>query len=1338
MFTESFESGSLSGWTLSNAAGANNWTSSTTDPHTGTSHANANPRSTTEPAAVLQKAVSTTEYQSITFSYYRKLIGIDAGDEFQVEWFNGTTWTILESTGGASANDASYLYREFNLSIQANNNPLFQIKFECTAGATTEHCRIDNVNITGNLMPDTNAPNPSLLSPANASIIQTNLTFFNAHITDNRNATNTTLYVWNSTALIGTNSTTLGNSSVSVNLSFTLPRGGTYFWNYLAYDSSTNSAFNLTNLTLTFNPLSDLTPPNVTSPIPTQNSQFNLSQIIEVSADINDESSIDIIIANITLPNSTIYTLQLLLSTNNKYNNSFAIHPNLIGEYNITFIANDSLNNINSTEKTFFIANDVTAPIIKIIHPQNTTYTTTSLQINFTISDANLNSCWYTDNNGQTNTTLANCQNISYTAQQGSTAIKIYANDTSNNINSSSVTFFTDSIAPLITFAAPTELNNSLLSRRNVIINVTSIDVNLANITIFLLNSTLSIINQTTTANNNFINITNLADGTYHFNATAADNLNNKNSTETRTITIDSTPPLISFAYPTNTNNSILSQNSIFINTTITDANFANITFSLHNTTSLINQTIFTSQISSINFTSLPDEIYFYNVTIKDTLNNQNTTETRTITLDTIPPSINIISPQNITYFNTSILINISSNGNNIWFFNTTANETYTAPIYKTLEGSNIIIAYSNDSAGNTNSTSITFYATEINLNCEVGGPYQQGALVLVQGNLSNRTSPIPNQQMNISIYKNNLVNISKIFTTSNDGSFETSITNLSIGNYMLNVTTSYLQSNKSCIDNFQIGSQASLIISKIASIHNTTNDTIYYNITLKITNNGGADAINTNISDSDSESSPYTIGTLSPSSSHQISYLKNFSRQSPTSYHLTPIAAAYAIDSYSNSLLIVNSTEINLTIPQTQVGKQIIITKNILYISESSLNVTYNITSTLYNSGDEDLIDIIYIDTDINSIAIPLNLTKSSSKTLSNAKIIEKAASNTQHEFALGTAAISSLNFYSNRPKVNIPGYGGPADIIVYAPSSIPKSASFDSIIEIKNVNPDIGQDFPIDYWITNNEETQNSSSGQKTIYVGANNSINTTVTLTSPSTAGIYKLKALAAWAGGSASAFDSFEVTSTTETPQTPPSQSGSSSQDFSGSSIISPPTKKPLPEQEKTEEKQKEAEIICNPPYKRHGPECCLDQNNNNICDKDEKKEEPPKRENFFTLITGFITNNIIDIGKIKLFAPILIILISIILLTILIIKNKKDEKKNKSRLKNIINLKVFTTEGMEIGKIKEIYLENNKIHSIKVKLNEKKKFKAKGIIIPYKAVEAIKDIIIIKNKIMEKI
>ena len=148
LFSDDFESGTLNSWTLTQVSGANYWTASTTNPYQGTWHANVKPMSTTEPASSMEKGVGTTGYGTITVSYYRRLIGLDVADEFKAKWFDGSTWNILEQTGSNSANDASYILKTFTLPSGAGNNPNFKIKFECTAGAVSEFCRVDNVLVT--------------------------------------------------------------------------------------------------------------------------------------------------------------------------------------------------------------------------------------------------------------------------------------------------------------------------------------------------------------------------------------------------------------------------------------------------------------------------------------------------------------------------------------------------------------------------------------------------------------------------------------------------------------------------------------------------------------------------------------------------------------------------------------------------------------------------------------------------------------------------------------------------------------------------------------------------------------------------------------------------------------------------------------------------------------------------------------------------------------------------------------------------------------------------------------------------------------------------------------
>lgn len=150
IFSDDFESGNLNSWDLSSAAGANNWTNTNTDPNAGTRHTQSQPQSTSEPASVIQRNVGTTGYQNITLRYYRRLIGLDTADEFQVEWNDGAGWIILEDIPESANDDAAYVFKEFNFSTNADNNANFAIKFECTAGAVSEFCRVDDVKVQAN------------------------------------------------------------------------------------------------------------------------------------------------------------------------------------------------------------------------------------------------------------------------------------------------------------------------------------------------------------------------------------------------------------------------------------------------------------------------------------------------------------------------------------------------------------------------------------------------------------------------------------------------------------------------------------------------------------------------------------------------------------------------------------------------------------------------------------------------------------------------------------------------------------------------------------------------------------------------------------------------------------------------------------------------------------------------------------------------------------------------------------------------------------------------------------------------------------------------------------
>jgi hypothetical protein len=332
-----------------------------------------------------------------------------------------------------------------------------------------------------------------------------------------------------------------------------------------------------------------------------------------------------------------------------------------------------------------------------------------------------------------------------------------------------------------------------------------------------------------------------------------------------------------------------------------------------------------------------------------------------------------------------------------------------------------------------------------------------------------------------------------------------------------------------------------SLILDKIATIENFTDTEITYNITLKATNKGGKNSLNTILTDSDSLTSPYNLGTLDINTSTIRTYTKTYPRNSTTYSINLSTASIIGQDEYSNNFST-NSSESNIIIPSSSTDQQLTLVKNAYYNSENSTHVNYTLTLTVVNSGGLDLTNISLIDSDLNlNTLIDLNRTQNYS--YSEFHLIEKAASNTNKLFAKTTAIANTISYESNQIKVRIPGYGGPADAIVFAPASVSSSTEFDTIITAINQNPDIGQDFTIEYWITNLEETTNYTSGQQTIYIASSRTTNLTGTLTSPSADGTYKLKAIVSWIGGTAIAYDTFSV-STSQSSTSPRRSTGGS--------------------------------------------------------------------------------------------------------------------------------------------------------------------------------------------------
>lgn len=330
------------------------------------------------------------------------------------------------------------------------------------------------------------------------------------------------------------------------------------------------------------------------------------------------------------------------------------------GSKTLKLWVNDSDGNSDEDSVTFTV--DTTYPLISILYPVNNTNSSDyGLQVNFTATDTNRASCWWSDDNGITNTSNPTCLNLTGSWVEGLNKVILWVNDSAGNTNSTQISFTIDATYPLIDYGLNTENNNTNFSRTWLYANVSVTETNEKNITFTLFNQTSQVNSTTYTTAIRSINWTTLPSEIYYYNVTICDIVNQCNSTSTRKLTLDTTNPLISFGTMPETNNTNFSRTYIQANVSITDTNFKNVTFYLYNT-SLVNSTTYTDSTRQINWTNLANGLYYYNATTYDYAGNSNSTETRWIRLDTTAPVITLYDPDPITYSdNESIPLNFTA-----------------------------------------------------------------------------------------------------------------------------------------------------------------------------------------------------------------------------------------------------------------------------------------------------------------------------------------------------------------------------------------------------------------------------------------------------------------------------------------------------------------------------------------------------------------------------------------------------------------------------------------------------------------------------------------------------
>lgn len=376
-----------------------------------------------------------------------------------------------------------------------------------------------------------------------------------------------------------------------------------------------------------------------------------------------------------------------------------------------TLYCNDSMGNENSTSVTFY--KDTTIPNAVLLSPVNNTKTTTTSQ-NFT---SNLS-----DNLGIANATLYvynqtgiyNQTNTSFASGilTKTLGIVVYLVDNvynwfvtvwdwvGNGFTTGNYTILIDSTAPVINLTSPA--NNTYTTNPNVVLsaNVTDAGIGVKNTTLYLYNLTsLRYIYSYSLENlSSYVPATGglaLTDGEYNWSYDAYDALDNHGTTHNFTLIIDTIYPLISYGIGTLADGVNVSQDNVYINTTWTEANFANITFYLYNITGLYNSSFYSVAIYSYNFTPLIDNYYWYNVTICDKVSYCNYTPTRMILIHATPPT----AQQGTTTSGGGFVPFVNKS-----FFNN-ATQNFTANVTDVYGIQNVTITITNITGGNVTST---------------------------------------------------------------------------------------------------------------------------------------------------------------------------------------------------------------------------------------------------------------------------------------------------------------------------------------------------------------------------------------------------------------------------------------------------------------------------------------------------------------------------------------------------------------------------------------------------------------------------------------------------------
>jgi len=109
-------------------------------------------RDNTNSSTMTLGSFNVTSYNSIDIEFYFYSWSMETGEDFWVQFYDGSTWrTVASYASGTSFNNNSFYVATVNIPSTSYNFPSnAQFRFRCDASSNSDHIYIDQVTITGN------------------------------------------------------------------------------------------------------------------------------------------------------------------------------------------------------------------------------------------------------------------------------------------------------------------------------------------------------------------------------------------------------------------------------------------------------------------------------------------------------------------------------------------------------------------------------------------------------------------------------------------------------------------------------------------------------------------------------------------------------------------------------------------------------------------------------------------------------------------------------------------------------------------------------------------------------------------------------------------------------------------------------------------------------------------------------------------------------------------------------------------------------------------------------------------------------------------------------------